>query len=660
VLDAGAAVELLSDDQAWLVQAAVDHVDRAQVATCAMMLGDEPRSVRDPVFVVARARAVVLVARPDEPTLAGVAAVQTLTIPLARTHAVPAALLCTASRVVGLLLCVRDRTVSNFNLHDIALLTRIADAGSIDIARALSSRTAAHSEARVLAERGARMTTVTSALNDAARVHDVVAVLTDHGAQAAFATGALFARVEPEGQILRVLSSRGLDRSFSNVGDTIPLDSQHPLARAACNGEPVWLPSVEAVARYFLHVPGMVAATTGALAILPMRIDDRLLGVLVLRMPTATFDAQERGLLRILVRHAAHALDRAELYESERRAVHRLEQVAAVSAALAVSSDLTSTLTTITEAFVPAVAEGVRVELSAEFDHRTHATGVATDERKRTLELTAHGESLGQLRLFGVRASTDDADDTLFVEELARRASLAVHAARTFRDLRAAIDAREEFLSVAGHELRTPLTTLKMCLFGMRDTSPSEARVAERQIARLETVVDQLLDITKMSAGRLNLEPEQVDLAALVREVAGQLDHAQQSSGSEIAIRVQGSPAGMWDRFRIAQVITNLLTNALKYGGGRPVDVEIDDDADVVRLSVRDRGIGIAHDALQRIFDRFERAVTSREYAGFGVGLWICRQIVEAHGGVIRVESKPAEGSEFLVVLPKRLQSEVA
>jgi len=426
VLDAGAAVELLSDDQAWLVQAAVDHVDRAQVATCAMMLGDEPRSVRDPVFVVARARAVVLVARPDEPTLAGVAAVQTLS-------------------------CTR-------------------------------------------------------------------------------ASGA----------------------------------------------------------------------------------------------------------------------------------VHRLEQVAAVSAALAVSSDLTSTLTTITEAFVPAVAEGVRVELSAEFDHRTHATGVATDERKRTLELTAHGESLGQLRLFGVRASTDDADDTLFVEELARRASLAVHAARTFRDLRAAIDAREEFLSVAGHELRTPLTTLKMCLFGMRDTSPSEARVAERQIARLETVVDQLLDITKMSAGRLNLEPEQVDLAALVREVAGQLDHAQQSSGSEIAIRVQGSPAGMWDRFRIAQVITNLLTNALKYGGGWPVDVEIDDDADVVRLSVRDRGIGIAHDALQRIFDRFERAVTSREYAGFGVGLWICRQIVEAHGGVIRVESKPAEGSEFLVVLPKRLQSEVA
>jgi signal transduction histidine kinase len=163
-----------------------------------------------------------------------------------------------------------------------------------------------------------------------------------------------------------------------------------------------------------------------------------------------------------------------------------------------------------------------------------------------------------------------------------------------------------------------------------------------------------------MSAGRLTLEPEEVNLVAIVRDVAAQLEDLQRASGSAIAIEPRSQPTGLWDPFRITQVVSNLLGNALKYGDGKPIEVTIGDEGDSARLSVRDHGIGIHEDAQPRIFDRFERAVTSREYAGFGVGLWICRQIVEAHGGSIRVESRLGAGAEFIVVLPQRLHSEVA
>ena len=659
VLECGAIVELLSDDQAWLVQAAVDHTDMARVDACGAMLGYEPRSVRDPVFVAACTHGLVIAKRGDESTLPGVAHANAVSPAAAVAHPPPVAILRWSGRVFGLLWCIRDRTLPQFNVHDLALVTRLAEAAAAEIGRARGARAVASAEAQRLAERGARMTTVTSALSDAARVDDVIAVLTDLGAQAAFAVGAQVARASRDA--LTILSARGVDRSFGVAGDVIALESDHPIARAARSGEPLWLASGEAVARHFPAIDGLAAATTGPVAVLPMRVDERLLGVLLLRMPAATFDAQERGLLRILVRHAAHALDRAELYEGERRAVQRLEHIAAMSAALAVSTDLTSTLATIGAGFVPAVAEGMSITLSDALDRREHSAGLPVALRVRTFDLEAHGESLGTMRLHGVRLAPEvDETDALFIGELARRASLALQAARTLRGLRTAIDTREEFLSAAGHELRTPLTTLKMCLYGMRGCAPAEVCVAERQIARLELVVDQLLDVTKISAGRLSLEPEAVELDALVTEAAAQLDHVQRTSGSAIAVETRGPVVGSWDRFRIAQVVSNLLSNALKYGAGNPIEVLVEGDADSARLHVRDHGIGISIEAQPRIFDRFERAVPSREYAGFGVGRWICRQIGEAHGGAIRVTSAAGEGAEFVVTLPKKLQTEVA
>jgi signal transduction histidine kinase len=138
-----------------------------------------------------------------------------------------------------------------------------------------------------------------------------------------------------------------------------------------------------------------------------------------------------------------------------------------------------------------------------------------------------------------------------------------------------------------------------------------------------------------------------------VNDALAHIEDEAAQSGS--AIEVRGAPVrGCWDRLRVSQVVTNLLSNAVKYGGGKPVEVEFGPRADRAWLQVRDRGIGIEPGDLSQIFERFERAVSSRNYGGLGLGLYIVKRIVESHGGTIRVESTPGEGSAFVIELPLR------
>jgi signal transduction histidine kinase len=176
---------------------------------------------------------------------------------------------------------------------------------------------------------------------------------------------------------------------------------------------------------------------------------------------------------------------------------------------------------------------------------------------------------------------------------------------------------------------------------------------AERQGQRLEKLVAALLDVSRIHMGRLELDVEEVELGAAVGDALAHIEDEAAQSGS--ALEVRGSPVrGYWDRLRISQVVTNLLSNAVKYGGGKPVVVEFGPRGDQAWLSVRDRGIGIEPADLPQIFERFERAVSSRNYGGLGLGLYIVKRIVESHGGTVRVESAPGEGSAFVVELPLR------
>ena len=232
-------------------------------------------------------------------------------------------------------------------------------------------------------------------------------------------------------------------------------------------------------------------------------------------------------------------------------------------------------------------------------------------------------------------------------------------------ELRAAIRLRDEFLSVASHELRTPLTALQLQLQSLKrwsdkrgketfdDRAQSQLGTSLRQTERLSALVDNLLDVSRIAVGRLDLKLEPLDLKEVVEDVVDRLRGEATRNKCELKLRVDAPVPGRWDRLRVEQVMTNLISNAMKYGAEHPVEISLDGDDDAARISVRDEGIGIAAGELDRIFGRFERAVSSRHYGGLGLGLYIVQQIVEAHGGHVRADSAPGRGSTFVVELPR-------
>lgn len=287
------------------------------------------------------------------------------------------------------------------------------------------------------------------------------------------------------------------------------------------------------------------------------------------------------------------------------------------------------------------------------------------------LPLSVRGRTLGTLTLLSAESGHRyDADDEALAEELARRIALAIDNARLYREAQDAIRARDEFLSIASHELRTPLTPLQLQVQSLRrmadkgELPPERLRqkleVAERQVERLGKLVANLLDISRITAHRLLLEPEDVDLAALVRDLVERSRDHLSRAGCTVDLRAPDALVGRWDRMRLEQVFTNLLSNALNYGAGKPIEVRLEAEGDHARLTVRDHGIGIAPEDQRRIFQRFERAVSERHYGGFGLGLWICRQVVEAMGGTIAVASALGRGATFTVRLPLATPVEAA
>jgi signal transduction histidine kinase len=258
-------------------------------------------------------------------------------------------------------------------------------------------------------------------------------------------------------------------------------------------------------------------------------------------------------------------------------------------------------------------------------------------------------------------------EEVWLLEELGRRAGVAIDNARLFRDTEQALRGRDEFLSVASHELRTPMTSLRLSVQNLESmaeegslaTAPLDLlkralATTVRQSRHMTRLVDELLDITRIQAGRFELSPaDGVDLAELTRASVTQLEREIHLAGC--ALNVDAQPAvGCWDAARLQQVVTNLLTNALKFGAHKPIDILVRAGDGQATLTVTDHGVGVAPDEHARIFERFERGgVSAKHYGGLGLGLYIARQIVEAHGGHIRVHSQPGEGAAFTVELPR-------
>jgi signal transduction histidine kinase len=172
-------------------------------------------------------------------------------------------------------------------------------------------------------------------------------------------------------------------------------------------------------------------------------------------------------------------------------------------------------------------------------------------------------------------------------------------------------------------------------------------------VKRLARLVEDLVDVSNILAGKLTVRREPVDLAEVVRGVAHRLEVPRARSGSTLALDAPPGCVGAWDHARLDQVIANLLGNAIKYGAGKPIEISLEATPERVTLVVRDHGIGIDDGARARLFGRFQRAVASKHYGGFGVGLWTVKQIVNALNGEVRLDSAPDAGTSIVVVLPR-------
>ncbi|WP_448131332.1 hybrid sensor histidine kinase/response regulator [Stutzerimonas chloritidismutans] len=235
----------------------------------------------------------------------------------------------------------------------------------------------------------------------------------------------------------------------------------------------------------------------------------------------------------------------------------------------------------------------------------------------------------------------------------------------TQAELEDAVRMRDDFMSIVSHELKTPLNTLilevqlrKLQLSRNNFTAFSEERLRnmvdkdERQIQSLIRLIDDMLDVSRIRTGKLSIRPSRTDLSQLVGNVVENFSAQMEACGCELRLERNEPIAGVWDAFRIEQVLANLLTNAMRYGAGKPVQVSVTSCTEGACIEVRDHGIGISPKSLQRIFCQFERAEGSEGSAGLGLGLFIADQIVRAHNGRIQVQSEEGQGSQFRVLLP--------
>lgn len=288
-------------------------------------------------------------------------------------------------------------------------------------------------------------------------------------------------------------------------------------------------------------------------------------------------------------------------------------------------------------------------------------TEICTDNHCPRLTVVVSG-SCGPIATlsFASRNTIYGCAEAALAEEIGTRLGLALENLRARTTLNQALTDRDTFISVAAHELRAPACALRICVQTLqRDKTPVTERQArvldmiERQERRLSSLIDRLLDLAVAQSGGLDLRPEPVDLCEVVRDTVASLKGGDPRQGPTVLVDLPERATGDWDRSRLEQVLTNLVTNATKYGAGTPISVRVtsDESGQRVRIEVSDQGPGIPPQLVDTIFEPFKRGPTAN-HRGLGLGLYIVKNIVVSMGGSIRVDSHPGRGATFVVDLP--------
>ncbi len=249
--------------------------------------------------------------------------------------------------------------------------------------------------------------------------------------------------------------------------------------------------------------------------------------------------------------------------------------------------------------------------------------------------------------------------------EVANRAAVAIENALLYQKAQKSVRMRDDFITVASHELRTPLAVVSLQVhlikrilesipseFPQRESLLSIVHKCLSRVGFLEKLFENLLDASKISGGTVVLDRHVTDFSKLVRDTVAHYDDAFKKADCELSLKVEDGVDGLWDRLKLEQVVVNLLTNALRYGAGKSIDVSLARENGKAKFKIRDHGVGISKEDQEKIFKRFERGSSIIDYGGFGLGLFISQEIISAHGGSIRVESEKGQGATFIVELP--------
>lgn len=277
------------------------------------------------------------------------------------------------------------------------------------------------------------------------------------------------------------------------------------------------------------------------------------------------------------------------------------------------------------------------------------------------------GEIIGALFFGHTNPDSFSEKEEKVVMGLAAQAAVAMDNAQLYDKATQAVQIRDEFLSISSHELRTPLTPLKMQIQSLGrhlekgtitnlsdDILKKMILTADKQVLRLTSLVDDLLDVSRITSGKFNLNIEDIDLVHVIKDVSERYHPQFKSANCELHLNLPAELICKVDKLRIEQVMVNLITNAIKYAPGKPVSISLTEQDSEIRIEVQDQGAGISKEDQKRIFDRFERVSNNVSQTGLGLGLYIVNQIVTAHGGSVKVISEIDQGSSFQVRFPKK------